>query len=51
MVESVYLTTDFGLVIAKSGVWPVVWINGRGYIPKAPGDALLARGTSSEAAE
>ena len=45
------LSKNGSYAAAKSGVWPVVWINGRGYIPKAPGDALLARGTSNEAAE
>ena len=45
------LSKNGSYAAAKSGVWPVVWINRRGYIPKVPGDALLARGTSSEAAE
>ena len=45
------LSRNGSYAAAKSGVWPVVWINRRGYIPKVPGDALLARGTSSEAAE
>lgn len=45
------LSRNGSYAAAKSGVWPVVWINGRGYVPKAAGDALLARGISSQAAE
>ena len=45
------LSRNGSYAAAKSGVWPVVWINGRGYVPKAAGDALLARGTGSETAD
>jgi hypothetical protein len=52
---AVYRNTEYGKLwgmerngayaAARSGCWPVVWINGRGYIPRAAGDKLL-RGES-----
>jgi hypothetical protein len=38
------LSKNGSYAAAHSGVWPVVWINKRGYIPKVAGDRLLAEG-------